>query len=145
MCANQLRNKPVTVFIVDDDDVDVIGIERALKKLKIANPTIRAKDGIEALEMLRNKLIPHPFIVLLDINMPRMGGIDFLTTIRADPELSKLIVFMLTTSSADQDKVSAYEKNVAGYMVKKQVGESFLNIVDMLDHYWRVVELPSYD
>lgn len=73
MCANQLRNKPVTVFIVDDDDVDVIGIERALKKLKIANPTIRAKDGMEALEMLRNKLIPHPFIVLLDINMPRRG------------------------------------------------------------------------
>ncbi|WP_282110521.1 response regulator [Shewanella algicola] len=141
----ELPHKHVTIFIIDDDDVDVIGIERALKKLKIANPTVRARDGIEALDLLHKKAIPKPFIILLDINMPRMGGIEFLKAIRADDSLSDSIVFMLTTSSDDQDKILAYKKNVAGYMVKKQVGESFLNIVDMLGHYWRVVELPVYE
>ncbi len=142
MRENILLHKQVTIFIVDDDDVDVLGIERALKKLRIANPTIRAKDGIEALELLRKKAIAKPYIILLDINMPRMGGIDFLKELRADDDLCGSVVFMLTTSSDDQDKMLAYKKNVAGYIVKKQVGESFLNIVDMLGHYWRVVELP---
>ncbi|MBB1388964.1 response regulator [Shewanella sp. SG44-6] len=142
MCENILLHKQVTIFIVDDDDVDVLGIERALKKLRIANPTIRAKDGIEALELLRKKAIAKPYIILLDINMPRMGGIDFLKELRADDDLCGSVVFILTTSSDDQDKMLAYKKNVAGYIVKKQVGESFLNIVDMLGHYWRVVELP---
>ncbi|MEZ8185939.1 response regulator [Shewanella sp. 5S214] len=142
MRENILLHKQVTIFIVDDDDVDVIGIERALKKLRIANPTIRAKDGIEALELLRKKAIAKPYIILLDINMPRMGGIDFLKELRADDDLCGSVVFILTTSSDDQDKMLAYKKNVAGYIVKKQVGESFLNIVDMLGHYWRVVELP---
>jgi DNA-binding NarL/FixJ family response regulator len=71
-----------------------------------------------------------------------MGGIDFLKELRADDDLCGSVVFILTTSSDDQDKMLAYKKNVAGYIVKKQVGESFLNIVDMLGHYWRVVELP---
>lgn len=142
MRENILLHKQVTIFIVDDDDVDVLGIERALKKLRIANPTIRAKDGIEALELLRKKAIAKPYIILLDINMPRMGGIDFLKELRADEDLCGSVVFILTTSSDDQDKMLAYKKNVAGYIVKKQVGESFLNIVDMLGHYWRVVELP---
>ncbi|MBB1317454.1 response regulator [Shewanella sp. SR43-4] len=142
MRENILLHKQVTIFIVDDDDVDVLGIERALKKLRIANPTIRAKDGIEALELLRKKAIAKPYIILLDINMPRMGGIDFLKELRADDDLCGSVVFILTTSSDDQDKMLAYKKNVAGYIVKKQVGESFLNIVDMLGHYWRVVELP---
>ena len=105
MRENILLHKQVTIFIVDDDDVDVLGIERALKKLRIANPTIRAKDGIEALELLRKKAIAKPYIILLDINMPRMGGIDFLKELRADDDLCGSVVFILTTSSDDQDKM----------------------------------------
>ena len=137
------NTKTVTLFIVDDDDVDVLGIERALKKLKIANPTIRAKDGVEALEMLRQGKVPKPFITLLDINMPRMSGIEMLSELRTDPKLFDTVVFILTTSHDDKDKFEAYKKNVAGYIVKKKVGEAFLSIVEMLGNYWRIVELPD--
>ncbi|WP_240009591.1 response regulator [Marinomonas algicola] len=144
MMSNQ-QNKTVTLFIIDDDDVDVLGIQRALKKLKIANPTMRAKDGVEALEMLRQGHVRKPFIALLDINMPRMNGIDMLSELRADPKLFDSVVFILTTSRDDQDKFEAYKKNVAGYIVKKQVGEAFLSIVEMLGNYWRIVELPEHE
>jgi len=110
-----MLGKPVTLLIVEDDEVDVIGIMRALESLKIANPTIIANDGIEALEHLRGEngreKITGPYIILLDINMPRMSGLEFLEIIRSDPALKKSIVFMLTTSNADQDIVAAYEHN----------------------------------
>ena len=104
---------------------------------------MRAKDGVEALEMLRQGHVRKPFIALLDINMPRMNGIDMLSELRADPKLFDSVVFILTTSRDDQDKFEAYKKNVAGYIVKKQVGEAFLSIVEMLGNYWRIVELLS--
>jgi CheY-like chemotaxis protein len=135
--------KEVTILLVDDDDVDVMGVERALKKLKILNPIVRARDGIEALALLRDpEAVRRPYMVLLDINMPRMNGIEMLTELRDDPRLSSAVVFMLTTSKDDEDKISAYKKNVAGYIVKSQVGDGFLRVMEMLDHYWRVVELP---
>jgi CheY-like chemotaxis protein len=135
--------QPVTIFIVDDDDVDVLGIERALHKLKIINPVVRAKNGVEALAMLRDKAaMQRPYLILLDINMPIMGGIKMLMALRQDPELSDSVVFMLTTSNDDKDKIEAYKLHVAGYIVKNQANETFLGVIQMLDHYWRVVELP---
>lgn len=137
-------SQPVNILLVDDDDVDVKAVVRALKQLKIANPMVRAKDGIEALEMLRSEdQVPPPYLILLDINMPRMNGIEFLDELRQDSALSSAIVFVLTTSQADEDKMAAYSKHVAGYIVKKQVGDGFMKVMQMLDHYWRVVELPA--
>lgn len=137
------QTKPVTILIVDDDDVDVLGIERALKKLKILNPVVRAHDGIEALQILREPNgITRPYLILLDINMPRMNGQEMLAELRRDKTLSSAVVFVLTTSQDDQDKVLAYSKNVAGYIVKQHVGDGFMHVIEMLDRYWRLVELP---
>ena len=136
----------VTFLVVDDDEIDVELLHRAFAKLKIANPVVRASDGIEALEILRGtggkaKLKP-PYIILLDINMPRMSGLEFLEELRQDEELRLSVVFILTTSDDERDIVKSYEKCVSGYVVKSQVGKSFEEALKMLNHFWRVVELP---
>ncbi len=136
------NSKPIEILVIEDDDVDAESIRRALKKLKILNTLHRAKDGVEALAMLRDNLINKPFVILLDINMPRMNGLEFLTEIRSDDELKGAIIFILTTSKADEDKVAAFEQNVAGYMVKSDLEKGFVSAVGLLDHYWRIVELP---
>lgn len=136
--------KEVSILLVDDDDVDAMGIQRALKQLKILNPIFRARHGQEALDMLRSEgAIPHPYVILLDINMPCMNGLEMLEILRADPVLSTAVVFMLTTSQDDQDRFAAYQQHVAGYIVKRQAGDGFLRVMEMLDRYWRVVELPG--
>ncbi len=141
------QERPVTVFLVDDDDVDVKAVRRAFRKAKIANPIMVARDGLEALAMLRgeqgHEQVPRPFIIILDLNMPAMNGLEFLTELRKDPELHNAVVFVLTTSKADEDRAASYDKNVAGYIVKSDVGDGFLNVINLLDCYWRVVLLPS--
>ena len=134
----------VTILLVEDDDIDAKSIERELRKLKLVNPLHRAKNGLEALQVLREKsTVKRPYIVLLDLNMPVMNGLDFLHEIRADNELGDSIVFVLTTSSADEDRVAAYKEHVAGYIVKSNVKDGFPEVIEMLDHYWRVVLLPT--
>lgn len=137
----------INIMLVEDDEVDVMAVKRAFRELKIANPLTEAKDGIEALEMLRGVngyvKIPRPLIILLDLNMPRMGGMEFLDELRKDPDLHRCIVFIMTTSADEQDRVRAYDKNVAGYVLKHDPGRSFMDAIAMLQHYWRVVELPD--
>jgi len=143
MTTEQRQYREVTILLVDDDDVDVIGIQRAFKKHKILNPIIRARDGLEGLELLRDpQAVQRPYIVLLDINMPRMNGLEMLDKLRNDPLLSSAVVFVLTTSKSDEDKTAAYQKHIAGYIVKSKAGDGFLQMVEMLDRYWRIVELP---
>ncbi len=137
-----MQHKVITVLLVDDDEVDIMGVERAFKRSKIKNPIVTAKDGIDALEKLRGKKVARPYLILLDLNMPRMNGLEFLDAIRGDPELKDSVVFVLTTSKAEQDKWEAYQRNIAGYIVKENVGEEFLDAVSLLDIYWRIVELP---
>ena len=132
----------VQVLLVEDNDVDVEGVRRAFRAHKIANPVIVARDGVEALSLLRSGQIRRPFLVLLDLNLPRMSGIELLQQIRADPKLHDSIVFVLTTSSSDEDKLASYRLNIAGYIVKSDVGQGFLRLITLLDHYWRVVEFP---
>ncbi|QDU10870.1 response regulator [Gimesia aquarii] len=136
----------VTILLVEDDEVDAEAIDRAFKKARIANPIILAKDGIEAIEILRGSKsqlkLENPFLILLDLNMPRMNGIEFLEEIRSDESLNKSIVFVLTTSEDDRDILTAYDKHVAGYMVKSRAGEDFLELINMLEHYWRIIEFP---
>jgi CheY-like chemotaxis protein len=137
----------VNILLVEDDEVDVMAVKRALKELKIANPLHRAADGIDALEMLRGengkKKLPRPYIVLLDLNMPRMSGLEFLDELRKDRELQRSIVFVMTTSAAEEDRVRAYDKSISGYMLKHSAAHSFLDAVTMLEHFWRVIEFPE--
>ena len=134
--------KPAAILLVEDDDIDAMSVKRAFQRMKIANPIVRAKDGVDALEMLQNGDVKHPYLILLDLNMPRMGGLELLDTIRNDPQLETSVVFVLTTSKDDEDKIAAYKHHVAGYIVKERLDEGFEQLVKMLDHYWRLVELP---
>lgn len=135
------------ILVVDDDDVDVELIFRSFAQHKIGNPLMRAVDGIEALALLRGDQqgnpLPRPYIILLDLNMPRMNGIEFLHTIRQDPALKQSVVFMLTTSDRAEDKLAAYTEQVAGYITKEKAGQDFLEAIQMLDAYQLVVELPT--
>ena len=137
----------VSVLLVDDDDLDVTAVKRAFRKAKVANPLYVAHDGVEALGMLRGEAdfeqVPRPLIIILDLNMPRMDGHEFLTELRKDPEHCDSVVFVLTTSQADEDRAASYDKNVAGFIVKSDVGEGFLKVTTLLDSYWRVVLLPT--
>jgi CheY-like chemotaxis protein len=136
------RYREATLMIVDDDDIDAKGVERGLRKLKLLNPIRRARDGQEALDMMRGASGRDPWIVLLDLNMPRMTGLEFLEHMRQDPVLTTTVVFVLTTSKRDEDICAAYREHVAGYMVKQRAENDFLDIVAMIESYWRVVELP---
>lgn len=141
-----IHSKPLNILLVEDDDGDAMAVQRAFQKAKIANPIVRAVDGIEALEMLRGtngKTKPDsPRLLLVDVNMPRMNGIQFVKALREDDELHHSIVFILTTSKSDQDMVAAYDLNVAGYILKETAGQDFLNLVNLVDCYWRIVEIP---
>ncbi|HEY8520549.1 MAG TPA: response regulator [Gammaproteobacteria bacterium] len=136
-------SKVVTILLVEDDEVDVRALRREFEKLRIANPLVVARDGVEALEKLRT--IPRPYLVITDINMPRMNGIELLRNIRADAELRDSIVFVLTTSNDEQDKIDAYNLNVAGYMIKSDMGASFTRAIGLIENYWKVVEFPGPD
>jgi CheY-like chemotaxis protein len=137
----------VNLLLVDDDEVDVQGLKRAFVKSRIANPITVARDGVEALEVLRGEngrqKLPKPHLILLDLNMPRMNGLEFLEALRADACLKTAVVFMITTSKAEEDKARAYGHNVAGYIVKQDPANTFMQAVSMLEHYWKVVEFPE--
>ena len=142
------ETKDVTFLLVDDDEVDRQGVIRSFRKAKLSHQVVEATDGIQALEKLRgesdNEPVPRPYIILLDLNMPRMSGIEFLKIIRNDPKLKSSIVFVMTTSSSQRDKAEAYDLNVAGYVIKGDIGNdnSISQMVVMLEQYWRIVELP---
>ena len=132
----------VNILVVEDDAVDVRAITRAIRKRRIDNPIVVAQDGIEALALLRGHL-PRPYLVLLDLNMPRLDGFGVLDEIRNDPLLKDTIVFVLTTSDDDMDKVAAYNKNIAGYLVKNDhAGQQFVNVVSMLESFVLSVRFP---
>jgi len=122
-----------------------MNVKRAFKKNNISNPLVVASNGIEALEVLRSVSPdnPRPKIVLLDLNMPRMGGIEFLKEIRQDPELSSLSVFVMTTSNEDSDKIEAFNLNVAGYILKPLSMDRFISAVSTLNSYWTLCEFPG--
>jgi CheY-like chemotaxis protein len=131
---------------VEDDDGDAKAVERTFLKARIANPIVRALDGIEALEILRGTdkqpRLESPYLLLVDLNMPRMNGIQLVTAIREDPELHDTVIFMLTTSNRAEDKQAAYSMNVTGYVLKERAGEDFLKLFSLVDSYWRIVEMP---
>lgn len=144
---SERQTTPVKILLVEDDSVDVKAFQRAMGKLKISNPVTIARDGVEGLDFLENCVANDrdatPNLVILDINMPRMNGLELLTKIRANRNLNHLIVFVLTTSNDEKDKFEAFNMNVAGYMLKSDMGNSFIRAVELIDSYWRVVEFPD--
>lgn len=144
-----MKGRTVNVLLVEDNEVDREAVRRAFARHRIANPIIDAIDGIEALDILRGtngkERLARPILILLDINMPRMSGIELLRELRADPDLHDSVVFVLTTSKSDEDKVAAYDANVAGYIIKSDVGAGFVDLINLLDCYWKIVEFPPSD
>lgn len=138
-----MANRAVTILLVEDDEIDVMNMRRAFQQHHIANPLFVASDGIEALEKLRSGEVPQERrVVLLDLNMPRMNGIEFLREVRKDPDLSSTTVVVLTTSKDEQDVIDAHNLNVAGYLVKPVTFMSFCEMMVALDKYWSLVEFP---
>ena len=143
----QKAYEEVNILIVDDDDVTVMGIRRAITRMKLLNPVRVAKDGVEALDILRGaagveRLLP-PYIILLDLNMPRMDGHEFLEHVRADPMLHNAVIFVLTTSDAPDDVTKAYGRNVAGYIVKDDLYDTFNRMLELVERYSRLIVLPN--
>ena len=133
----------LNILLVEDDEVDVMNVRRAFQKNHITNPLFVASNGVEALEQLRSQAIPRDRrIVLLDLNMPKMNGIEFLTEIRRDPELKSTPVVVLTTSNDERDRIEAYNLNVAGYLLKPVTFSNFCEVMTALNKYWALVELP---
>jgi len=133
----------VNILLVEDDQVDILNVRRAFLKHNIANPLFVAENGVEGLEMLRNGTVPPTRrIVLLDLNMPMMNGIEFLRALRADPELRLTPVVVLTTSNDERDRTEAYNLNVAGYILKPVTFMNFGDVMTTLNRYWALVELP---
>ena len=138
--------RTVHILLAEDDLIDEKAFLRAIAKLRIKNPITVARDGAEAWEILKGgngrPPLPRPNLLVLDINMPRMNGLELLERIRDDSDLHDSIVFILTTSNDEQDKIEAFNLNVAGYMLKSDVGKSFVKAVELVDNYWRMVEFP---
>jgi CheY-like chemotaxis protein len=138
-----LEKKILHILLVEDDEVDVLNVRRAFDKNKITNPLYVAFNGIHALEMLRNGEVPKSRrLILLDLNMPKMNGIDFLRELRRDPELHSVPVVVLTTSDAERDKLDAFNLNVAGYLVKPVTFPNFADLMATLNKYWTLVDMP---
>lgn len=135
----------INILLVEDDEVDVMNVRRAFKKNNINNPLFVANNGLEALKHLREGLEKGDQvfkIILLDINMPKMNGIEFLHEVRKDHQLKSLSIFVMTTSDEEKDKVAAYDLNVAGYILKPLSFENFVSAVAVLNHYWQLCEHP---
>jgi len=137
-----MDSRELHILLVDDDEVDVMNVERAFEKNNMLNPLHVAENGKEALAKLRDGSIGSRRIVLLDLNMPKMNGIEFLRAVRADPELSSLVVVVLTTSNEERDKVEAFSLNVAGYLLKPVTFSAFVDLMATLKKYWMLVEMP---
>jgi CheY-like chemotaxis protein len=143
-----MEDRIVNVLLVEDDEVDVMNVKRAFKRNNISNPLYVAGNGLEALAMLRGTAAqssPLPSsrrIILLDINMPKMNGIEFLQELRNDQDLRSIPVVVLTTSDEDQDRVEAYRLNVAGYILKPVTFSNFAEVMAALNKYWALCEIP---
>ena len=138
-----MSSSPLNILLVEDDEIDVMNVKRAFDKNHMPNPLFVASNGLHALEKLRSGEIPQGRrIVLLDLNMPKMNGIEFLRELRNDPALAPTPVVVLTTSNNDRDKIDAFNLNVAGYLVKPVTFAEFSELMVTLNKYWTLVEMP---
>lgn len=142
-----MSDNTISVLHVEDDSVDSMVVQRAFKKNSIPYTLHHATDGAEALDFLRGtngkeKLNPTPRFILLDINMPKMNGLEFLKELRNDKELTNITVFILTTSNDDRDRAEAYQSHVAGYILKPVNLENYVSTFSALYNYWQICVAP---
>lgn len=134
------NNNPI--LLLEDDQIDVISTRRALTSLKITNPLVVCENGEEGLKYLNNSDNQRPCIILLDINMPKMNGLEFLEVIKHDESLKILPVVMFTSSKEEQDRLESFGLGVAGYIVKPTDPKAFVDVLHVIDIYWTLSEQP---
>lgn len=136
--------RKMNILLVEDNNLDAMMVERAMRKVAPDAYVKRATDGLDALEIIKHDLMPKPYFILLDINMPRMNGHEFLATLRSSEKEPDCMVFMFTTSDSDQDITKAYREHVTGYIVKPQGSVAINQIIDTLQGYWSTCEPPLH-
>ena len=133
----------IPILLVEDDQVDVMTVKRALKEIHVTNPVVNLENGEEALKYLRDPNSVKTCIILLDLNMPIMNGIEFLQVAKRDVQLKRIPVVVLTTSEEQQDKLSSFDLGVAGYMAKPVDYRQFVEVMRTIDAYWTISEVPQ--
>ena len=131
------------ILLVEDDQVDAMIVRRALKDINVVNRLDIVGDGEQALAFLKDPKKERPCIILLDLNMSRMNGVEFLTVAKQDKALKRIPVVVLTTSGEEQDKVNSFDLGVAGYMIKPVDYQQFVEVMKTIDLYWTLSELPA--
>lgn len=134
------NNTPI--LLVEDDQVDILTVKRAVKEVGISNPLHVCENGEEALEYLEEAEV-LPSIILLDINMPRMNGLEFLEHAKNDDRFKRIPVIVLTTSQEDQDRYRSFDLNAAGYMLKPVDYDQFTALMSSIENYWSLSKFPS--
>jgi CheY-like chemotaxis protein len=137
-----MRNSK-SILLIEDDQVDAMTVKRALKDLRLPHELIHSENGEAALVYLRAETSKHPGVILVDLNMPKMNGIEFLRNIKTDPELKKIPVVVLTTSRNERDVIESFEFSVAGYMVKPADYKKFMEAIKVIHDYWALSLLPG--
>ena len=135
--------KPFSILLVEDDQVDAMTVTRALRDIKSTHSLIHKTNGLEALNFFKEKPTQLPGMILLDLNMPKMNGIEFLQWIKADEELKRIPVVVLTTSNDQRDKFESFNLGVAGYMLKPVGYNEFLTVMHEINTYWTKSELSN--
>jgi CheY-like chemotaxis protein len=130
------------ILLIEDDEVDVLTVKRALRDLRAKSELVVVSDGEKALEYLREKRSPRPGLILLDLNLPRMNGHEFLRAERMDGCAGGAPIVVLTTSRQDRDVLESFQQNIAGYMVKPVDYRKFLEVMKAIDYYWSLSESP---
>lgn len=137
----KITSKPI--LLVEDDQVDAMTVKRALKELHVTNPLVHRENGEAALAHLRDPKSERPCIILLDLNMPLMNGIEFLQVVKHEEVLRRIPVVVLTTSEEQQDKVNSFDLGVAGYMAKPVDYRQFVEVMRSINSYWTISEMPE--
>ncbi len=138
-----------SILLIEDDNVDVMSVRRAFEQNKVTNPLYVVGDGEEGLAFLRHEgkftkpgSSPRPTLILLDLKMPRMSGLEMLPILKGDPDLRHIPVVVLTTSADEADIQQSFQNGVAGYLRKPVTFENFARAIHIFDLYWTLSELP---
>ena len=130
------------ILLVEDDRVDALTVKRAFKEIEVNNRLDFAENGEDALEFLKDSANENPCLILLDLNMPRMNGIEFLEVVKNDDNIKRIPVVVLTTSRDENDRMDSFNLGIAGYMIKPVDYRQFVDVVKTIDKYWNLSELP---
>ena len=143
--------KPITILMADDDADDRLMTKEAFEESRLANDLRFVEDGEELMDYLRRRgkyadpaASPRPGLILLDLNMPKKDGREALAEIKADPDLKRIRVVIITTSKAEEDILRTYDLSAASYISKPVTFEALVDVVRTLGKYWlEIVELPD--